>query len=41
LVYEAEGKPEQPEQDLGNWWEEREARMREWLHRDKVSNYRG
>jgi predicted amidohydrolase YtcJ len=32
LVYEVEGDAEQPEQELGTWWDEREAR--EWLRRD-------
>ena len=22
------------DEDAGKWWDEREARMREWLHRD-------
>jgi predicted amidohydrolase YtcJ len=23
-----------PDQDEGAWWDQREARMRDWLHRD-------
>jgi cytosine/adenosine deaminase-related metal-dependent hydrolase len=30
----AGGKAEGDDEEKGDWWDEREARMREWLHRD-------
>jgi predicted amidohydrolase YtcJ len=36
LVYSASpgSNAEEDDEDAGKWWDEREARMREWLHRD-------
>jgi cytosine/adenosine deaminase-related metal-dependent hydrolase len=35
LVHSASpGNAEEDDEDAGKWWDEREARMREWLHRD-------
>jgi predicted amidohydrolase YtcJ len=35
LIYSASpGSAEDDDEDAGKWWDEREARMREWLHRD-------
>jgi cytosine/adenosine deaminase-related metal-dependent hydrolase len=35
LVHSASpGNVEDDDEDAGKWWDEREARMREWLHRD-------
>jgi predicted amidohydrolase YtcJ len=35
LVHSASpGNAEDDDEDAGKWWDEREARMREWLHRD-------
>jgi predicted amidohydrolase YtcJ len=36
LVYAApaDDRAERRENEIGNWWDQREARMRDWLHRD-------
>jgi hypothetical protein len=34
LVYSASPGSNAEDEDAGKWWDEREARMREWLHRN-------
>jgi hypothetical protein len=36
LVYAAPAndRAERRENEIGDWWDQREARMRDWLHRD-------